>query len=137
MLFGYKNSPSIFQCIMKNTLAPFLWIFALVYIDDIIIFSLTLENHISHLDQVFQAIEKSGVTQFHESSDLTVGARFVSKSLTAPRVQRLYHSLDRACFCLNKLFDQAKESMWGMPRYTEAMKAVVSCDKPGGAAHKL
>jgi hypothetical protein len=27
--------------------------------------------------------------------------------------------------------------MWGMPRYTEAMKAVVSCDKPGGAAHKL
>ena len=71
------------------------------------------------------------------SSDLTVGARFVSKSLIAPRVQRLYHSLDRACFCLNKLFDQAKESMWGMPRYTEAMKAVVSCDKPGGAAHKL
>ena len=64
------------------------------------------------------------------SSDLTVGARFVSKSLIAPRVQRLYHSLDRACFCLNKLFDQAKESMWGMPRYTEAMKAVVSCDKP-------
>jgi len=38
---------------------------------------------------------------------------------------------------LNKLFDQAKESMWGMPRYTEARKAVVSCDKPGGAAHKL
>jgi hypothetical protein len=38
---------------------------------------------------------------------------------------------------LNKLFDQAKESMWGMPRYTEAMKGVVSCDKPGGAAHKL
>jgi hypothetical protein len=49
----------------------------------------------------------------------------------------LYHSLDRACFCLNKLFDQAKESMWGMPRYTEARKAVVSCDKPGRAAHTL
>ena len=26
--------------------------------------------------------------------------------------------------------------MPGMPGYTEAMKAVVSCDKPGGAAHK-
>ena len=35
----------------------------------------------------------------------------------------------------NKLFDQAKESMWGMPRYTEAMKAVVSCEKLGGVAH--
>src|ERR1700683_1313387 len=50
------------QHIMQNVLAPFLWIFALVYIDDIIIFSLTFEDHLSHLDQVFQAIEKSGVT---------------------------------------------------------------------------
>ena len=47
---------------MQNVLAPFLWIFVLVYIDDIIIFSLTFEDHLSHLDQVFQAIEKSGVT---------------------------------------------------------------------------
>ena len=62
MPFGYKNGPSIFQHIMQNVLAPFLWIFALVYIDDIVIFSLTLEDHISHLDQVFKAIEGSGVT---------------------------------------------------------------------------
>ena len=47
---------------MQNVLAPFLWIFALVYINDIIIFSLTLEDHISHLDQVFKAIEDSEVT---------------------------------------------------------------------------
>jgi len=25
--------------------------------------------------------------------------------------------------------------MWGMPGHTEARKAVVSCDKPGGGAH--
>ena len=61
MHFGYKNGPSIFQRIMQNVLTPFLWIFALVYIDDIIIFSLTLEDHISHLNQVFKAIEGSGV----------------------------------------------------------------------------
>src|SRR5436853_7842756 len=30
---------------------------------------------------------------------------------------------------------QAKEGMWGMPGHTEARKAVVSCDKLGGAAH--
>ena len=34
----------------------------MVYIDDIVIFSLTFEDHISHLDQVFKAIEKSRVT---------------------------------------------------------------------------
>ena len=47
---------------MSYTVAPFLWIFTLVYIDDIVIFSLTLEDHISHLDQVFKAIENSRVT---------------------------------------------------------------------------
>ena len=62
MPVGYKNGPSIFQRIMQNVLVPFLWIFVLVYIDDIVIFSLTLEDHISHLDQVFKAIEGSGVT---------------------------------------------------------------------------
>src|ERR1700677_1875722 len=62
MPFSYKNGPSIFQWIMQNVLAPFLWIFAIGYINNIVIFSLTFKDHISHLDQVFQAIEKSGVT---------------------------------------------------------------------------
>ena len=30
---------------------------------------------------------------------------------------------------------QANESVRGMPGYTEAMKAAVSCEKPGGGAH--
>ena len=34
-----------------------------------------------------------------------------------------------------ELCSQASDSMWRMPGHTEAMKAVVSCDKPGGAAH--
>ena len=62
MPFSYKNGPSIFQHIMQNILAPFLWIFALVYNDDIVIFSLTLEDHVSHLDQLFKTIEDSRVT---------------------------------------------------------------------------
>src|SRR6202050_5211570 len=62
MPFGYKNGPSIFQRIMQNVLAPFLWIFALFYLVDIVIFLCAFEDHIPHLDQVFQAIEKSGVT---------------------------------------------------------------------------
>ncbi len=42
--------------------------------------------------------------------------------------------VDVACFSL-LLCSQANEGMWGMPGHTEAMKAVVSCDKLGGAAH--
>jgi hypothetical protein len=47
---------------MNNVLAPYLWIFALVYIDDIVIFSITFEDHLKHLDQVFAAIAESGIT---------------------------------------------------------------------------
>ena len=85
MPFSYKNGPSIFQRIMQNVLAPFLWIFTLVYIDDIIIFSLTLEDHISHLDQVFKAIEGSGVTL-----SITKGHfRYQSLLLLGQKVSRL------------------------------------------------
>src|SRR5258705_6602531 len=62
MPFGYKNGPSIFQRIMQNVLAPFLWIFALVYIDDIVIFSRTFDDHLNHLDQVFKAVAEIGIT---------------------------------------------------------------------------
>nr|GAT44896.1 protease [Mycena chlorophos] len=41
---------------------PFLWLFALVYIDDIVIFSKSWEEHLVHLDQVLGAIAKSGIT---------------------------------------------------------------------------
>lgn len=58
----YKNGPSIFQQVMQNILAPFVRILALVHIDDIVIFSLTFEDHVNHLDQVFQASQKSRVT---------------------------------------------------------------------------
>jgi hypothetical protein len=62
MPFGYRNGPSVFQRVMHNVLAPFLWIFALVYIDDIVVFSLTFEEHIRHLDQVFSAISAAHLT---------------------------------------------------------------------------
>jgi len=62
MPFGLRNGPSIFQRVMQGILAPYLWIFCLVYIDDIVIYSKSYEEHIAHLDKVLAAIEKSGIT---------------------------------------------------------------------------
>jgi hypothetical protein len=68
---------------MQNILAPFLWIFTLVYIDDIVILSLTFKEHVNHLDQVFQVIQKSGVTlivtNFGYQSVLLLGQKVVSR----------------------------------------------------------
>ena len=60
--FGLRNGPSIFQQIMQNILSPYLWIFCLVYIDDIVVYSKSYEDHIVHLDKVLGAIGRSGIT---------------------------------------------------------------------------
>ena len=62
MPFGLRNGPSIFQRLMQGILSPYLWIFALVYIDDIVVFSKSWEEHLVHLDKILGAIAKAGVT---------------------------------------------------------------------------
>ncbi|KAJ8495303.1 hypothetical protein ONZ45_g12913 [Pleurotus djamor] len=62
MPFGLRNGPSIFQRLMQEILAPFLWIFALVYIDDIVIYSRSWDDHLLHLDKVLSAIATAGLT---------------------------------------------------------------------------
>lgn len=62
MPFRLRNGPSIFQRTMQTILAPFLWLFCLVYIDDIVVFSKSYEEHITHLDKVLRAIEEAGIT---------------------------------------------------------------------------
>ena len=62
MPFGYRNGPAVFQRVMQGILAPFLWIFALVYIDDIVIFSKSFDTHIVHLNLVLKAIKESKIT---------------------------------------------------------------------------
>ncbi|TFY52449.1 hypothetical protein EVJ58_g10011 [Rhodofomes roseus] len=60
--FGLRNGPSAFQRVMQGVLAPYLWLFALVYIDDIVIYSKSWSEHISHLDKVLSSITASGIT---------------------------------------------------------------------------
>ena len=62
MPFGLRNGPSIFQWMMQSILAPYLWIFALVYIDDIVIYSKSYEEHLVHLNKVLQACCEANLT---------------------------------------------------------------------------
>ncbi|CAC5378936.1 Retrovirus-related Pol polyprotein from transposon 297 [Mytilus coruscus] len=51
--FGMMNSPMTFQCLMTKVLKDLNFKIALVYIDDILIFSKTFEEHLHHLKLVF------------------------------------------------------------------------------------
>lgn len=74
MPFGLTNAPAVFQALVNDVLRDFLNRFLFVYLDDILIFSHTLCEHISHVrlvlerlleNKLFVKVEKC---EFHVSS---------------------------------------------------------------------
>ena len=61
MPFGLHNAPSTFQRAMQEIFRGLNWKFVLVYLDDLIIFSHTFEEHLIHLRQVFDRIKTAGL----------------------------------------------------------------------------
>ena len=61
MPFGVKNAPACFQSMMQLILAD-LGDFATAYMDDVVIFSSTWEDHVVHVGKVLQEIRRAGLT---------------------------------------------------------------------------
>jgi len=56
MPFGLNIAPASFQRALDILLAAVKWKFCLVYLDDVIIFSKTEEEHITHVEKVLQML---------------------------------------------------------------------------------
>ena len=61
MPFGLTNAPATFQTYINKALHPWLDVFCTAYIDDILIYSNTLEEHREHVRTILQALQKAGL----------------------------------------------------------------------------
>nr|GEW09524.1 putative reverse transcriptase domain-containing protein [Tanacetum cinerariifolium] len=58
MLFGLTNAPAVFMYLMNRVCRPYLDKFVIVFIEDILIYSKTREEHAEHLRLVLKLIKK-------------------------------------------------------------------------------
>lgn len=62
MSFGLQNAPPTFQQILELILSCVRFKPFLVYLNDVLIFSCKLEDHIKHIDEVLTLLENAGVS---------------------------------------------------------------------------
>ncbi|GBG80915.1 hypothetical protein CBR_g31471 [Chara braunii] len=59
MPFGLTNAPATFQAAMTNEFRAMLDRFVLVYLDDILVYSRSLEDHLGHLRRVLETLRRN------------------------------------------------------------------------------
>ena len=87
MLFGLTNAPALFQALINDTLCPCLDRFACAYLDDIVVYSRTLREHILHVQEILKQlqacrlfVQKEKCKFYRESIEFlgfVIGRRFI------------------------------------------------------------
>ena len=61
MPFGLSGAPATFQSLMMKVLKRVTWKYALCYVDDVIIFSRTFDEHLSHIREILSRLRQAGL----------------------------------------------------------------------------
>jgi Reverse transcriptase (RNA-dependent DNA polymerase)/RNase H-like domain found in reverse transcriptase len=61
MPFGLKNAPGTFQRLMDKILREYINEFVVVYLDDIMIYSDSFENHVKHVREVLERLKRANL----------------------------------------------------------------------------
>ncbi len=72
MPFGLTNAPTTFCTFMNNIFWKWLDDFAIIYIDDILVYNNSMEKHVEHLRKVFQRLKENKLYAKFEKCKLGV-----------------------------------------------------------------
>jgi hypothetical protein len=84
MPFVLTNVPSTLMRLMNEVLREFIGKFVIVYLDDILVYTKTVEEHLKHLAKVMQklqgkVVDKCGEVLIHEDRDHLLGVCYFGK----------------------------------------------------------
>eukprot|EP00253_Pinus_taeda_P026609 PITA_26609 len=81
--FGLTNAPATFMCLMTGIFHPYLDQFVLIFIDDILIYSCTIEEHHEHLRIVLQTLREHQLyAKFSKCDFLKVEIQYLGHIIT-------------------------------------------------------
>ena len=75
MPLGLSNAPATFTTLINNIFHEYLDDFVIIYIDDILVYSKTVEEHAEHLEKVFQKLRWN---KLYAKGDSVIGASYES-----------------------------------------------------------
>ncbi|CAI7874404.1 unnamed protein product [Closterium sp. NIES-53] len=85
--FGLTNAPATFQAEMNHILRPLLDEFVVVYLDDILIYSRDMKQHIEHLRSVFEILQREKFyVKLSKSEFALKKVQFLGHMVSAPGV---------------------------------------------------
>jgi hypothetical protein len=142
MPFGLVNAPATFQKAMDNILADLRWESVIVYLDDVIIFSRSFEEHVRHLTLVLQKLSEAGATlkfskcQFFRRSVDYLGHRILPHKLQV--LAKYVESIAKAVEPTKKTQVRSFLGLCGIyhrfvPNYAAIAKPLTNLTKKGAA----